>query len=119
MEFNSSRLGSQYTTFCKLANASHEGGTMDLSNIGWFYPSMLLPLSIFCQEHPQIDVIPPRNPSVSMYWSIMTKEPQYISTNLPIAEIPTDHNKRNAVLDHLNFVESGEVIGGTGIFMFF
>lgn len=119
MNFNFHPLGKNYLDFCRLRNDSLNSGTMDLSFIEWFYPTTLLPLSIFCQEKPYIKVIPPSKPDTSAYYSLITgKWSSPGNTYLPVVKIPTDPNQRDKMLDDLYGIENGELIGGENVFKY-
>ena len=71
MNFNNYALGFEYLQFCELKNRALIYGDLDLSLISFFYPTLLLPLAIFYQENPGINVIPPANPDSRGYYEFI------------------------------------------------
>ena len=121
MEFNKSVLGGKYLEFCQLRNNALSTGEMDLSGIGWFYPTNLLPLGIFIKEKRDISVIPPTDPDVLNYYNIITKGEQKHShgrSYIPIVEIPPNYHQKEKMLDPLYSFENGHV-GGHTAFSYF
>ena len=74
MNFNESILGKEYLKYCSLKEIALNTKTLDLSKISWFFPTCLLPLSIFIKEHKEIRVIPPIDIEVSKYFDIIMKD---------------------------------------------
>lgn len=120
MEFNESDLGREYLKFCQLRNNALHTKKMDLSKIDWFYPTKLLPLSIFIKTNRDISVIPPTASGALSYYKIITTDTRHVSSRIsyhPIAEIPPDEHQRERMLEPLYAFES-DYIGGRNAFTY-
>lgn len=118
MNFSSNELGRDYSKFCKLRNEALETGLLDLGSVSWFYPTLTLPLAIFRQENPDIEVLRSLTfGGSSSYFSFITSGHDSLAdTLLPIKEIPVD--RKEDVIDRLCDIENGDCIGNSQAFIY-
>ncbi|VVB65209.1 Uncharacterised protein [uncultured archaeon] len=93
--FRSGSLIEDYYKFNLFKSGAAKTNELDLSTTTWFYPMLLLLLGIFIKQNPDINVIPPRNPSVSNYFDIITKsdEADVNKSYIPIIKVPENSRK--------------------------
>ncbi len=89
MYLDESALGKEYLEYCNLKRIAITTNILDLSNISWFFPTLLLPLGIFIKENNKIDIILPSDINVSKYVNIIMKDKlnSIKSSYIPIVEI--------------------------------
>jgi len=93
---------------------------LDLSDMDWFYPTLLLPLGIFKMDHHDIQVIPPRDHNVSNYFEIITKSGETTGNKsyIPIIKLPATREEAEEKLRELNYFAAKEC-GGVNALQFF
>ena len=111
-------LEQEYIKFCDLKNSSLLTKKLDLSNVSWFYPTLLLPIGIYLNDNPTIDLIPPKDPLISTYFDIMLSgSVKNGKTYIPLIKIPKEHNSRTKIYDALISDQKGK-FGGKNAFAF-
>jgi hypothetical protein len=98
------RLFDDYLRFSQLRSDAFVTKKLDLSMVGWFYPTLLLPLGIFKIQNQDIEVILPRDPNVSNYFNIITESSETIGNKsyIPIIKISKDKSETYEMLKKLN-----------------
>lgn len=97
-------LYNSYIKFCQFRSDALETKKLDLSAVKWFYPTSLLPLGVFIKQNQDINVVPPKDPSVLNYYNIITKgeEPDKNKSYIPIIKMPMARSEYGAKLNKLN-----------------
>jgi hypothetical protein len=94
-------------------------GSLDLSSIYFFFPTFLLPLGIFIKNNDKLNVISPKDPRTSDYYSIMmeSQKCELGKSYIPILKMPHEKNERDKVLNA--FKDQATYCGGINAFMYF
>jgi len=109
-----------YKEFCALRDVAKKTNVMDLSKHSWFYPSLLLPISSFIQNTPNVQVVKPNDQTVASYVDTVTKKSVDLSlpsSYLPVIAIPSNSKQLEEVLLKLYKIHNnGESYGGPNAF---
>lgn len=104
-----SRLLESYLQYCAYRERCKTNGKLDLSEVGWASPSLLLPLRGFIHENTgKVNVILPANKSVRKYVSLMLDESAFDKagdTYCPVVEIPREKANAERILQKLYAVQ--------------
>jgi hypothetical protein len=113
-------LFNDYLKFSRLRSEALATKKLDLSDVAWFYPTLLLPLGIFKRDHHDIQVIPPRDYNVSNYFRIITESSETTGNRsyIPIIKLPEVKRKAEEKLRELNYFAASEC-GGINALQFF
>lgn len=119
MRFDESELGKEYLNYCNLKEIALKTGTLDLSDIKWFFPTCLLPLGVFIKEHKEICVIPPKLLEVSKYIKIIMKGKINIlkKSFIPIIEILPNQKFIEKILEPF-YSNHNVYVGGPNAFRY-
>lgn len=106
-----------YARFCRYRKAAEDSGSLDLSDIGFIYPSTLLP-AIGLLSH-QIGFVPPQDASIAKYVETARKG-KAIGTVCPIVELPKESDKYGQIIQNLYEIHlnNGRNCGGANAFKY-
>ncbi len=106
----------EYLQSCIYAENFNETQKLDLQELGFIFPTTLLPLSDLIINNPD-KYIPPSNYSVSNYISTIISG-SGSNTYVPINQLPTDENDRNKALQAIFRLQGTDpnLFGGVSFF---
>ncbi|HRU11298.1 MAG: hypothetical protein KBH31_03385 [Methanomassiliicoccales archaeon] len=112
-----------YLEYARIQTKYYETGTIDLGNIGWIYPSTLLPCVGLVANDPDAPFIPPSDPNVAGYIAAMitrgSDNTPLGSTYVPIVALPSDERDLSPVLQRLYRLNNdGREYGGECAFKY-
>jgi hypothetical protein len=104
----------EYLDFCNKRNKALQNGELDLCSCSWFYPTKLLPLSLFIKQNPKIKVCSPKDASVATYLeTIKERKSTKGKSYMPIVELPQKEEEAEKTLNELyNLNNYGKEYGG-------
>lgn len=117
------QLLKSYFAFCTFRSKAQQTHEIDLSREAWFYPTTLLPLCNFIRENKNtMNYVPPSDPNVSRYLSLMADESSFKSAGdqyCPIARLPPTEADAGPILQKLYKLQNnGKNCGGENAFKY-
>ncbi|GEM_PF-347705 len=122
-DMSNSKLLDSYLQYRAYVGRYKINGKLDLSGIGWAFPSLLLLLRGFIHEsRGKVEVILPENKSVRKYVSLMLDESTFEKsgeTYCPFVELPRQKVNAERILQKLYAVRGhGDDLGGEAAFKY-
>ena len=120
MNYLSSDLSDLYTKFCTYKRDALRTRNLNLSYIPFFFPTLLLPLGILINNHPDISITPPTDLGVLSYYNIMTEKKKFESgkSYIPIMVIPLQEDRREKMLNDFVSGTQSNYCGGINAFAY-
>lgn len=113
----------EYLNFCNSREQGKQNGLIDFSNIGWVYPTEILPLVAFILGNKNLKFVYPENLSIRTYLNKILQQGNlaYSSgTYMPIVALPKLRKEASFVIERLQRIcDNGKNLGGTQAFFYF
>jgi len=110
-----------YLHYCSIKNSGEKVGTIDLKEIGWIYPSTLLPIVLYLKSRNLKDFfIKPKKKFVADYIDrVLNGNMVRGHSSFPMVTLPTDVKRSGSILqDIYSFCDEGKECGGTLAFKY-
>lgn len=112
-----SELVESYARFCRYRKTAKESGCLDLSDIGFVYPTTLLPTISLLSHNKKFN--PPKDKSVARYIETASNG-KANGTVCPIVELPDEPEKYGQIIQNLYSIHlnDGRNCGGANAFKY-
>jgi hypothetical protein len=118
-------LWGEYLLFGRLRDEALRTQTLDMENVGWAYPTLLLPLTGFIikSRHLKLGYVPPADQDVASYINLMITNPRggipIFKSYIPINFLPSNRPEANKIVRRiLDLQENGRGVGGENAFAY-